>query len=101
MQSSTFGNNKSDMVLAEHLTANPKQAPWACRAIGKATTLLYDFDNTHFLNKKFARTVFSLIRCSVLKHVNNPPQHVDEKTKTYTANIISRHLAECFKKHFK
>lgn len=97
----TFGSNKSDLVLAEHLNVYPEQANWACRAISKATSLLHEFDVTELKNKKFARTIFGLIRCSILKHVNNPPTYIDDKTKTYTANIISRHLKEHFKKHFK
>lgn len=96
----TFGNNKSDMVLAEHLNEYPKQAGWACRAISKTTSLLHELEAAGIDNRRFARTIYSLIRASMLAHVNNPPEHISEKTKTYTANIVTRHLrlsAESFK----
>ena len=99
MKSDTFGNNKSDVVLAEHLTAHADQATWACRAISKTTRLLSDLKSADIKNPKFKRTVYSYIKCAMQKHVSNPPTHIDEKTASYTANIISRHLTNFFHEH--
>lgn len=93
----TFGNSKVDLVLAEHLNKYPEMAKWSCRTISKTVDLLHDLKMANIQNKKFQRTVFSYIKCAMTNRVNNPPAHIDEKTKTFTANIVNRHLATFLK----
>lgn len=99
MKTDTFGNNPADKVLAEHLTAHPEQAAWCCRAISKATKLLSSHRLADIKDKEFRSTVYYFIKCSVLKHVSNPPAHIDEKAASYTANIVSRHLIQYYHDH--
>jgi len=92
MKSSTFGNTTVDKVLAEHLTQHPEMAKWSCKMINKTTSLIHELTNSHMSKRKFAASVFNMLSADILKQVNSPPEGIDEKAKTFTANIVQRHL---------
>jgi len=100
VKATTFGGNKSDAILAEHLTAHPEMAPWCCRTIAKTTTLLSNL-KTNIKDKAFARIVYSYIKCAMTKQASSPPPHIDEKAANYTANIVHRHLMIYFRDNFQ
>lgn len=99
MKPDTFGSNKADIVLAEHLTAHPEQATWSSRCIAKTDRLIHDLKAACIKDIKFRGTVLSYIKCAMRKHVLAPPPHIDSKTATYTANIVSRKLAQATEWH--
>jgi len=91
VKTSTFGNSKVDIVLAEHLSLHPEMAKWACHAINKTTSLLYQLKRIQ-APRKFVLKMFGYIRQDVLNYVSSPPPHMHTKTKTFTANVVMRHL---------